>query len=89
MATFFVLNEASLRGLEEGTSHRPFAFPIDGARIDNKDVPEGAVAYAEEDVRRHAADAGLALALFSQGRWSGQLPDAWHSQDMLVFTHAD
>jgi len=87
LATFFVLNEASIRGIDEGTSHRPFPFQIKGARIDNDEIPEGAVAYFEEDVRRHAADIGLTVRM-SQGKWSGQVPDAWHWQDSLIFEHA-
>jgi len=84
LATFFVLNETSLRGIEAGTSHRPFPHQIKGARIDNVDVPEGAVAYTEEDVRKYAAEAGLSVRI-SQGKWCGQLPKAWHWQDTLIF----
>jgi len=87
VASFFVLNEASIRGIDEGTSHRPFPFPIKGARIDNKDIPEGAVAYTQDDLYRHVEDAGLRVARFSQGKWSGQVPDAWHWQDTLVLAH--
>lgn len=86
LASFFVLNETSLRGIELGTSHRPFPFQIDGARIDNDEVPEGAVAYAEDDLLRHFADAGLTAVNVSPGKWSGQVADAWHWQDMVVLT---
>ena len=86
LASFFVLNEISLRGIDLGTSHRPFPFQIDGARIDNDEVPEGAVAYAEDDLFRHISNAGLAISHFSQGKWSGAVPDSKHWQDMLVLT---
>lgn len=84
LASFFLLNDTSVRGIDLGTSHRPFPFQIDGARIDNDEVPEGAVAYAEVDLERHVSDAGLAISHVSPGKWSGQVPDAWHWQDMVV-----
>ena len=86
LASFFVLNETSIRGIDAGTSHRPFPFHVHGARIDNDEIPEGAVAYVEDDLRGLIADAGLTLAHMSPGKWSGQVPDAWHWQDMVVLT---
>ena len=86
LASFFVLNETSRRGIERGTAHRQFAHAIDGAHIDNPDVPEGAVGYAEEDLRKHISDAGLAVAHWSPGKWSGQVEGAWLWQDTLTLT---
>ena len=82
-ATFFILNEASKRGIEKGNSHRPFPFPYQNARIDNSEVPEGAVAYEEDDLRGYFADAGLEVEEMSFGNWSGHR-NSWHWQDNVV-----
>ncbi len=87
MASFFILNEKSLAGIEQGTSHRPFPYSYHGAMIDNEDVPEGAVAYTEADLTGYIERAGLSIAETSYGGWSGQYDDNWHWQDNLVLTH--
>lgn len=87
MASFFILNDVSLNGIEQGTSHRPFPYSFGAARIDNEDVPEGAVAYAEDDLADYVERAGLTIAHTSYGGWSGQQSDTWHWQDNLVLTH--
>ncbi len=45
LASFFLLNERSLAEINAGRAIRKFAFEHNGARIDNIDVPEGAVAH--------------------------------------------
>jgi len=53
------------------------------ARIDNPDVPEGAVAYHETDVIERFAKAGLTDVRVHYGKWRG-CDDSWIWQDVVV-----
>jgi SAM-dependent methyltransferase len=83
-ATFFLLNEDSLRLIGEGKSGQPMTHPLPGCRVDNLETPEDAVGYPQEDVIRLLAKHGLGVdAPVRYGKWCGR--GEWTSyQDILV-----
>jgi SAM-dependent methyltransferase len=87
VATFFLLNPASLAYLERtDVAHkRRFSHPLgDGTFTSNAEIPEVAIAYPEEDVRTLVSGAGLALGRVDYGTWAGREAD--HGQDVVFAT---
>jgi SAM-dependent methyltransferase len=85
LATFFLLNEASIAAIRSGSASRRFEHQADGYAYDVEDSPEAAVAYRETDVREFLEEAGLALhSPIRYGRWAGLGPAP--NQDTVVFT---
>ena len=84
--TFFLLNEWSLAQIDAGVSKRAFPFAYGEARINNQNVPEGAVAYDETDVLRRFDQAGFGDVFVSHGRWSGPRERGFHPhhQDIII-----
>ncbi len=81
--SFFLLNDETELAIEKGKSHRQFAYPYGNARIDNADIPEGAVAYYENDVIERLTRAGFSDIRVHYGKWRG-IADAWIWQDIIV-----
>lgn len=76
VSSFFLLDDASRRGVESGTSFRPFAvrFGASGCLLADADVPETAVAHDEGFVRARFAENGLAVEepVYHGGWWRGE-----------------
>lgn len=71
--TFFLLNDQSLRGVEEGTSKFDFVHDAGTHRLIDPEVPEAAVALPESDVTAWLRDAGMhAVDPVYYGSWSGR-----------------
>ena len=86
LITYFLLNEESLRLMEQGGAapERVFRYELGGCRVVKEDAPEAAVAYEESAVREMYERAGLSIEeppLY--GGWSGR-KDARHGQDIIV-----
>ena len=84
LLTFFILNDESTRLIREGKAQFAFAHDAGGCWTANKAVPEAAIAYAEPDLRRMPADAGLdVVEPIRYGSWCGR--DNYTSgQDMVI-----
>ena len=86
LVTWFVIDEEADRRILEGTSATRFEYELAGCRVVDAGVPESAVAYREEDVRRMYAAAGLRIEEpIRWGGWSGR-PDHLSFQDIVVAT---
>ena len=81
--SWFLLNERTQAAIDAGQAHRRFASNHGPARIDNPEVPEGAVAYFEEDVMERLAAAGFTNVRVHWGKWRGCF-DSWVWQDIVV-----
>jgi SAM-dependent methyltransferase len=83
-ATFFLLNEGSLSLIGEGRSERSMAHELEGCRVDNPAVPEDAVGYPEDAVRRLFARHSMTVHdPVRYGKWCGRAE--WTSyQDIVV-----
>lgn len=84
-STFFLLNAESLGLMRAGLSpHFPFAHRLDDCRVQDADVPEAAVAYDEERIRRWHQAAGLAIdEPVRYGTWCSRL-DGLSLQDIVL-----
>lgn len=82
-ASFFLLNDETQKAIDAGKSHRKFATPYGNARIDNPNVPEGAVAYFEADILERFSRAGFSDIEIQYGKWSGKT-DSWIWQDIIT-----
>jgi ubiquinone/menaquinone biosynthesis C-methylase UbiE len=83
LMTFFLLTEASEKAMREGRAARTFPQQALGYRSGSVQVHERAVAYAEEDVRRMVARAGLEVQTpILHGTWAGG--NAPLNQDIVV-----
>ncbi|MFZ0883759.1 MAG: class I SAM-dependent methyltransferase [Candidatus Acidiferrales bacterium] len=84
LITYFLLNPESLQLIAEKASHFNFQYDLPGCRVENNDVPEGAVGYAEGVVRDLYGKHGLnLLEPIRFGRWCGRKNGlSW--QDMIV-----
>lgn len=86
LITYFILNEESLRLMEEGRAgpDRNFRHELGRCRVVNEDAPEAAVAYAESEVRRMYEEAGLSIVEpVLYGGWSGR-PGGISAQDIVI-----
>jgi SAM-dependent methyltransferase len=82
VASYFLLNDESRRGVERGTSFMSFDIrhPSGLCRLHDKVVPEAAVALEETFVRSLHHEAGLRIRDIRRGGWwSGRA----HDQDLL------
>lgn len=86
-ASFFLLNDITLRNIRRGTSSREFANRVSPyCYSDNVDIPEDAVAYEENHIKNLYKDIGLKITNQVQGRWSfAKELNATHDyQDIIV-----
>lgn len=81
--SWFLLNDATQEAIDSGKAHRKFVTSYGNARIDNPKVPEGAVAYYENDVLERFARAGFSDVEIQYGKWRGNI-DSWVWQDIIV-----
>jgi SAM-dependent methyltransferase len=84
-ATFFLLNAESLALIRAGLSpYFRFAHLHDGFRANDRDLPENAVAYDEEQVRGWYGECGLAwVGSPAYGHWCTRL-NGLSLQDIVV-----
>jgi SAM-dependent methyltransferase len=84
LLTFFVLNAESLCAMGQGKSQFDFRHDMGGFWTVNKEVPEGAIAYREADVRTMLQSAMLEpVEPMLYGGWSGR--DTWFDgQDIVI-----
>jgi len=83
MATFFLLTLRAEEAISQGRTKFRFAHPYRGVRINNKNTPEGAVAYPVPVVQDLIRDSGLEQLHVSHGAWSGH-PRALTGQDAVI-----
>jgi SAM-dependent methyltransferase len=84
LATFFVLDAEALARMHGPASAYCFRHAGDGYRTVRAKRPEDAVAFAEEDLRRLYARAGMRIeGPIHYGSWSGRQP-ARDGQDMVL-----
>lgn len=83
LSTWFLLNPATEQAIADGLSHRPFPYSHGSVRLDNEDIPEGAVAYQESEVLERFERAGFTRPRIHFGKWRGNL-DSWFWQDIVV-----
>lgn len=87
-ATFFLLNEGSLRLIREGQSTIRFDHSLGSCRIKDKNTPENAVAYEEPHVYGLYERHGLKIEEpVRYGVWSGR-KDGTDYQDIVVTSKA-
>jgi SAM-dependent methyltransferase len=82
-ASFFLLNDETQEAINAGKAHRKFATNYGNVRIDNPNVPEGAVAYYESDIVDRLTRAGFSDIRIHYGKWRGNI-DSWIWQDIIV-----
>jgi len=83
LITFFLLNEESHKLTSAGFSSLDFQFPQDGCWTADKSLPENALAYEEESIRRIYAESSLALENVQYGAWCGR-NEYLSYQDVLI-----
>ena len=81
--SWFLLNRQTENNIKDGLAFRSFSGRYGIARVDNPEVPEGAVAYPEKEVLRRIRRAGFIDARIHYGKWRGGL-DSWLFQDVIV-----
>jgi SAM-dependent methyltransferase len=87
IASYFLLNQDSLSGINAGRSFMSFPVeqPSSPCRLHDAAVPEAAVALDEAFVRKIHADAGLQIRDIRRGGWWNGLSD---DQDVLTAVKA-
>jgi SAM-dependent methyltransferase len=84
--TFFLLNDESLRFIAAGGGAVPMNFEYAGdrsCRVMRRDLPEFAVAHAEERIRQFHRDARLIPLEIAFGDWCGR-PALLGLQDLVI-----
>jgi SAM-dependent methyltransferase len=84
LATFFVLNHESRRLAGLGASAFDFSCRLPGCWSTNRQTPETAIGYEEEEVGRLLVDKKFSLQSLSFGRWCGRT-HFLSFQDIAVF----
>jgi SAM-dependent methyltransferase len=82
MATFFLLNEESLRLIDSGQSHMPLRTMGDGFRMLDAGNPEADVGHEEAGIRDVFNAAGLEIQAIRYGSWCGR--SGLDYQDLVV-----
>ncbi len=82
-SSWFLINDETQQGIEAGLSGREFKHQHGDNRIENPEVPEGAVAYYEEDVLKRFKKAGFSDVRIHYGMWRGGI-NSWVYQDIIV-----
>jgi SAM-dependent methyltransferase len=84
LITYFLLTSDSLRLIEEKASSLTFGHEAQGCRVEDKDVPERAIAHEESRIRALYEKHGLSISEpIRYGSWSGK-KDGLSYQDILV-----
>ncbi len=83
LITFFLLNDESRKLVRAGLSSLDFRFPQDGCWTADEILPENAIAYEEEYIRRIYVQSSLALEELRYGVWCGR-NEYLSYQDILI-----
>ncbi|MDD2768630.1 MAG: methyltransferase domain-containing protein [Methylococcus sp.] len=84
LITYFLLNPDSSALIDAGKAGFSFRHELPGCRIENPEVPEAAVGYDNDWVRRLFGKYGLSLLEpIHYGNWSGR-PDGLSWQDIVI-----
>jgi hypothetical protein len=84
LATFFVLDDESLRLLDAGRSGIPMPESLDGGiRVMSRDTPEAAIGYPEPWVREVFPRHGLGVREIHRGTWCGR-SEGLSGQDVVI-----
>jgi SAM-dependent methyltransferase len=70
--TFFLLNEESLKGIEQQASEIKLRHQMDGYLVARKEVPEEAVGLPEQTVLNFHSECGFSRPTISYGSWCGR-----------------
>ena len=71
LATFFLLTPRAEQAIRDGRSKYKFEHAHGKVRINNRQLPEGAVAYPPEVLNELIGSSGLELLHISDGSWTG------------------
>jgi len=84
LITYFLLTSESLQFIERKASTIDFRYELEGCRVDNKDVPEAAVAYDESSIREMYQKCKMdILQPIHYGSWSGR-KNGLSYQDIVI-----
>lgn len=83
LATFYLLNDESLRLVDAGRSVIQFPHEVDGVRVMDGDAPENAVAMSETQVEEMLESVGLSVNSVHYGSWC-ERPQPLSHQDLVV-----
>lgn len=83
LATFYLLNDESLRLMNAGQSAITFGHVLDNVRVQDAYVPENAVAFPETLVHELLSRAGLAIDTVHYGSWCAREHPLSH-QDIVI-----
>jgi len=84
LITFFILNEQSIKLIRSGSSTIDFKYEIDGCWTANRRVPEAAIAYDEEYVKKLFEKRGLVIIQpIHYGSWC-QRKNFLTYQDLII-----
>jgi SAM-dependent methyltransferase len=86
LATFFLLNDASIGGIDAGKSTLTLPYRLERHRVQVEKFPEAAVGFDEDFVMELYRKHGLALTQATgYGVWSGRKPSGYGGyQDLVV-----
>jgi hypothetical protein len=84
LITFFILNEESIRLVRAGSSSLDFKYEIEGCLTTSETVPENAIAYEEDFVRKQFQKKGLVISQpIHYGSWCNR-PEFLTFQDLII-----
>jgi SAM-dependent methyltransferase len=83
LVTYFLLNDESRALIEADRSSLDFKYPLDGCWTKDEDVPETAVAFDEEYIRKLYHDLGFTVETVRHGSWCGR-QEYLSYQDIIV-----
>jgi ubiquinone/menaquinone biosynthesis C-methylase UbiE len=83
LVTYFLLNKESRALIEDGRSSLEFKYALDGCWTKDEDVPETAIAFDEEYIRKLYYDLGFTVETVRYGSWCGR-PEYLSYQDIAV-----
>jgi len=83
--TYFLLNEDSRKRIKLGLSKEfTFKYKLEGCYTESDTLPERAIAYDEEDIRKFYSQCNLSIREpISYGKWSG-LENFEYGQDRII-----
>ena len=70
--TFFLIDEKSLELIKSGKNSIKFIPTNNDYLVVNTDIPEAAIGYKENFIRKMFSDSGLILESIHYGNWSGR-----------------
>lgn len=87
LTTLFLLNDESRRLIRLGKSSLPIVHELSGCWTTDQKVPETAVGYDEQFIKRLLADQHFVLESFHYGKWCGRVEYESY-QDIAIFRKA-